>query len=340
MTEGALPTVVEEHWRRLTAEQVSGERRLRVAPLPVDTVNGPLAIGIDYEGHRHLLVPIKSRQQVRRGMDGPVLRLRRRPLEDAESYRVYADLGCLLPAYQELFTRLCSDVLAETGQMPGNPLRALYRVLDRWKALFESKGVLLGPDELAGLFGELQVLNRLLEQDPGAYRLWLGPRGNRHDFVGADGAIEVKASTAEEGRRPRIHGLDQLESPSEGALQLVWLRLRRATSSGVGLVELVDHALDLCDDESALLSLLADVGYRPGDTELYQPLRFETTEERWYRVDADFPKLTEQQLVEAGLPVDALNVEYTIDLSGEQPTPLGEGDVIEAVHRLLAGQRT
>ncbi|WP_042434176.1 PD-(D/E)XK motif protein [Streptacidiphilus anmyonensis] len=335
MTGSTPAKVVEDQWTSLAAEQVTGERRLRVAPLPVQTANGSLATAIDFDGHRHLLVPMRGRQQLRRGLDGPVLRLRRRPLEDADSYQVYADLGCLQPAYDELFTRLCADVLVEVGRIPENPLKALYRVLDRWQALFQSRGLPLDLERLAGLFGELSVLNRLLEQDPSAHRLWRGPGGSRHDFVGPVGAIEVKASTASEGRRPRIHGLDQLESPSDGGLQLVWLRLRRAAEGGVGLVELVERALELCDDENALLSLLAEVGYQAVDAEIYQALRFETTEERWYRVDAGFPKLTGQQLIEAGLPVDALNVEYTIDLSGDQPAPMGEDEVIDALHGML-----
>jgi hypothetical protein len=337
VTENTLRKAVEERWTELAAAQVTGERRFRVAPLPVHTVNGPVATAVDHDGRRHVLVPIGSRQQIRRGLEGPVLRLKRCPLEDEDSYQVYADLGCLRPEYDELFTRLCTDVLVETERLPENPLKALYRVLDRWKALFQSTGAPLSPEQMAGLFGELRVLNRLLVQDPSAHRLWLGPTGYRHDFAGRVGAIEVKASTADEGRHPRIHGLHQLESPIEGELRLVWLRIRRATEGGAGLVEAVDRALELCDDEHALIALLAKIGYRPDDAELYRPVRFETTEERWYRVDASFPKLTEEQLVEAGVPTDALNeVEYTIDLSGEQPDPMGEEDVIEALHQLLA----
>ena len=339
MSESSQRQAVEQRWTELAAEPASTDGRLRVAPLSVRTVNGPLATAVDHEGRRHILVPIDSKQQIRRGLDGPVLHLRRRPLEDEESYQVYADLGCLRPEYEELFTRLCTDVLVEVEELPENPLKALYRVLDRWRALFQAAGAPLGPEQVAGLFGELWVLNRLLAQDPSAHRLWQGPRGHRHDFAGPVGAIEVKASTTDEGRRPRIHGLRQLESPLEGELRLVLLHLRRTAEGGVGLCEAADRALELCDDETALLALLAGAGYRTSDAELYRGARFDTVEERWYQVDAFFPKLTAEQLVGAGLSVDALNdVEYTIDLSGEEPAPMRAEDVVGALHQLLTEQ--
>jgi hypothetical protein len=337
VTENPLRRTIEDRWAELENQPVSGERKLRVAVLPVMTANGHLATAIDQLGHRHILVPVKANQQLRGSLNGPVLQVRRRPLEDADSYQVYADLGCLQAEFNELFTRLCTDILVETERVPKNPLKALYKVLDRWKSLFRSVGAPLGPEQLAGLFGELSVLSRLLELDPSAHRLWQGPKGHRHDFAGAAGALEVKVSTVDEGRRPRIHGLDQLEEPTNGALELVWIRLRRTPDNGTGLVELVERVLDLADDESAVLALLAEVGYRLADAALNSAVRFETTEERWYRVDASFPKLTEQQLVQAGVPLDAMNVDYTIDLSGEQPAPMAEEDTVVSLHQLLRG---
>ncbi|WP_329119231.1 PD-(D/E)XK motif protein [Streptomyces sp. NBC_01465] len=335
MTENPLRRAIEDRWAELESRPVTGERKFRVAELSIATVNGSVATAIDQLGHRHILVPIKSNQQLRNGLNGPVLQVRRRPLEDADTYRVYADLGCLKPEFNELFTRLCTDILVETEQVPENPLKALYKVIDRWKALFRSVGAPLGPEQVAGLFGELSVLSRLLELDPSAHRLWQGPKGHRHDFAGAAGALEVKVSTVDEGRRPRIHGLDQLEEPTNGPLELVWMRLRRTQENGTGLVELVEHVLNLSDDESAVLALLAEVGYRPADAALNGTVRFETAEERWYRVDASFPKLTEQQLAQAGVPLDAMNVDYTIDLSGEQPAPMAEEERLLSLQELL-----
>jgi hypothetical protein len=337
MNEDEFRGLVEQRWAALEAEQSTGERRLRVAELSVATSSGPLAVAVDHDGHRHLLVPIHSHMKVRTGLDGPVLRLRKRPLEDAETYQTYADLGCLRDDLRDLFTELCVDVLVKAVELPDNPVKALYRVLDRWKSLFRTQGPPLGPEELAGLFGELTVLNRLLAKDPSAHRIWHGPERHRHDFSAAVNAVEVKASTGSEGRRPRIHGLDQLEAPAGGTLFLAWFRLRRTTTSGMGtrFVESVDEALRLSDDEGTLLELLARAGYRLADADLYEDVCFAIAEERWYRVDADFPGLTGEVLTAASVPVSVLDVEYTIDLSGESPVPLKPEQVSRMIENLV-----
>lgn len=338
MSKEALRTVLEELWTALEAQSTTGEHRLRVAHLPVVTDEGPLAVAVDHEGNRHLLVPINTQRKVRSGLDGPVLQLRKRPLEDEETYQTYADLGCLREDFNDLFTGLCLDVLSAITELPSNAVKALYRVLDRWKALFQTHGPALGPEQLAGLFAELMILSELLKQDPSAHRLWLGPKGHRHDFSTGITAIEVKAGTDSNGRKARIHGLEQLDIPVDGSLFLVWFRLHRlttATANGLGFVELVERVLDQCDDETALLTLLAEAGYRHFEADHYRGTRFAVAEQTWYRVGPDFPGLTRSALMSAGVPVSVLDVEYTIDLSGDTPVPMRPDEVSLAIGRML-----
>jgi hypothetical protein len=335
--DDALRRLLEEHWAALEAERTTGEHRLRFSQLPVTTEQGSLGVAVDHNGHRHVLVPIHAHRKIRPGLDGPVLQLRKRPLEDEETYQTYADLACLRTDLNDLFTALCVEVVSTAGKLPENPVKALYRVLDRWKALFQSQGAPLGPEQLAGLFGELLVLNRLLQRDSSAHRLWRGPEGNRHDFSAGSVAVEVKTSTAGEGRRPRIHGLDQLDAPENGTLCLAWFRLHRTSTneSGIGFLELVEQALRGCDDESALLQLLSEAGYRPIDADRYLAVRFAVGEERWYEVTPGFPGLTSQTLIAAGISLSALDVEYTIDLSGETPVHMAPNEVSQVIGRMI-----
>ncbi|WP_327392464.1 MULTISPECIES: PD-(D/E)XK motif protein [unclassified Streptomyces] len=347
--KGAFRAAVEDRWRDLADAPSSSSNRLRTAPLPVSTPNGPPLAAVDHEGHRHLLVPIASNQQVRRGMDGPVLVLRKRPLEDAETYQSYADLGCLRHDLDDVFTGLCEDVLEEfEGLGPGHTspapaatvtTKALYRVLDRWRALFQTTGAPLGPQQLGSLFGELTVLLRLLKNDPSAHRLWTGPSGNRHDFTTGVDAIEVKTCTAGNALRVRVHGLRQLEPPESGSLHLACFRLERAveTPAGRSVVDMVERALDLCDDESALLCLLANAGYRTADAERYRQVRFGVADERWYAVEEGFPRLTSAALAEAHVPVTVTEVEYTVDLALEPPHALSRTRVERYLEAMLEG---
>ncbi|MEU6549736.1 PD-(D/E)XK motif protein [Streptomyces sp. NPDC046915] len=337
MTGHIFREVVEEHWGALEAAPTSSERSLRVSQLPVVTDQGDLVAAVDHDGFRHVLVPVHSHLKIRSGLDGPVLRLRKRPLEDEETYQTYADLACLRTDLNDLFTELCADILDATGKLPNNPVKALYRVLDRWKALFQPQGAVLGPEQLAGLFGELLVLDRLLQLDSSAHRLWRGPGGHHHDFTTGNLAVEVKTSAKGEGRRPRVHGLDQLDAPEGGTLCLAWFRLHRAigASSGVGFLELLEHTLRSCDDESALLELLAQAGYRSVDADQYRDVRYVVDEERWYEVTPDFPTLTTRALGAAGVPISVLDVEYTIDLSGETPVPMAPAAVSGTIDRMI-----
>ena len=322
-----LRRLVERHWRELEADKVSGERKLRVSNLPGGSADGPLAVAVDHEGHRHVLVPIGVHQRVRRGLDGPVLQLRKRSLSGEDTYQSYADLGCLRSDLDDLFTALCADVLQTVESLPGAPIKALYRVLDRWKSLFRTQGVPLGAEQLAGLFSELKVLESLLQEDPSAYRLWRGPSAHRHDFTSTTLAVEVKASTSNDGRRARIHGLEQLDPPAGGTLCLVWHRLTRGSARSERFVDLVARILRLSDDETAMLSLLAKAGYRIGDIGYYEDVRFMITEQRWYIVDSSFPGLRGHDLVTAGIPISVTDVAYTIDLSNEPPHPLDSAHV-------------
>ncbi|MGW2958262.1 PD-(D/E)XK motif protein [Streptomyces sp. NPDC001220] len=334
MTSDAFRRIVDEHWTALEAAPASGEGRLRVSQLPVTTGQGALVAAVDHDGCRHVLIPVPSHLKVRSTLNGPVLQLRKRPLEDDETYQTYADLACLRSDLNDLFTELCAEILSATEKASGAPVKALYQVLDRWKALFQPQGDVLGPAQLAGLFGELLVLDRLLRLDSSAHRLWHGPEGHRHDFSNGHLAVEVKTSTKNEGRRLRVHGLDQLDAPEGGLLCLTWFRLDRTTSGGLGFLELLERTLSSADDESALLALFAEAGYRPGDADRYRDVRFVIDEERWYEVATGFPSLTARSLTEAGVPISVLDVEYTIELSGEAPAPMTTETVSRMIDRM------
>ncbi|CAM4526320.1 PD-(D/E)XK motif protein [Nocardia ninae] len=331
----ALRDIIDEHWRLLEAETVTSESAVRTSELPVETVCGPLVAAVDFDGGRHILVPVDSHQSVRKGLNGPALQLRKRALETEESYQQFADLGCLQTDLNEVFTSLSAEILQAVQVSADNPIKGLYRVLDQWKALFQGVGVPLGPQKLAGLFGELIVLQQMLDIDRSAHRLWRGPLGGRHDFASGGSAVEVKTSMITEGRWVRIHGLEQLDPPPGGALELVWLRLESTSSRGVGFQDLVNQVLKQCDDEYAVLSLLAAAGYRPVDAEHYRQCRFEVVEARWYGVDIAFPRLTRGDLIAAGVVIRVQDVEYTIELTSEPPFPLDEQSVSRHLRAMI-----
>jgi hypothetical protein len=327
-----LRDIVQQHWQALERDGRASDR-LRVSDLPVETADGPVVAALDGAGHRHVLLPIRSERRVRGGLDGPALVLKKVTLEDETSLRTFADLCCARPDLNDVFTGLCADVLLHVEAQPGSALKALYGQIDRWRALFRSKGSLLGIEQQAGLFGELVFLESLLEQDPGAHVLWKGPLGHRHDFASSRHAVEIKSSLATEGRRIRVHGLDQLEAPP-GGLHLYWMRLE-AGAGGRSLNDLAARVVDAADDENAIRSLLSTGGYQFLDAPHYEKSRFVVVEERCYAVEKGFPRLVTSELTSAGVPVTVTDVAYTVDLSSEPPHPVDAEDAQRQIVSLV-----
>ncbi|MFK4089342.1 PD-(D/E)XK motif protein [Kribbella sp. NPDC020789] len=330
----SLRFVVEERWGALGRRAVSASDRLRVADTAVTTAAGPLVVALDEEDRRHLLVPISADRVVRGGLDGPALVLRKRSLVDGDDRRTFADLACLRRDLDDVFTGLCADVLRSVETDARDPLKVLYGRLDRWRALFQTSSQVLGRDQQAGLFAELTVLQTLLELDPSAHRTWTGPQRHHHDFSGGGRAVEVKATTISEGRRVRVHGLDQLDGPS-GVLYLHWVRLEVVGESGRSLNELVDSVVNLCDDEGALRTRLAAAGYQIIDRRHYDEPKFGVAERRTYAVGPEFPRLIAGDLRDAGVPINVTDVHYTVDLSSEPPVPVSEDLVEEHLAAML-----
>ncbi|MFD7159421.1 PD-(D/E)XK motif protein [Kribbella sp. NPDC059898] len=328
-----LREIMQQHWEALDSHgaAVSG---LRVADLPVETSVGPVIAAVDRAGDRHILVPIETHRRVRGGLDGPALLLKKTPLEDDAGRRTFADLRCARPDLNDVFTGLCADVLASIESQPADALKALYRQLDRWRALFQTTSNVLGVEQQAGLFGELLFLDMLLGRDAGAHLLWKGPLGHRHDFASAQHAVEIKSSLATDGRRARIHGLDQLDAPA-GGLHLYWIRLETGGTDARSLNDLARQVVDRCEDESAVRSSLSAAGYRFVDAAQYEKTRFVVLEERCYAVNEGFPRLVASELTAAGVAIDVTDVAYTIDLSSEHPAPLDDEATEKHVEDLL-----
>jgi putative PD-(D/E)XK family protein DUF4420 len=326
-----LRQVLDDHWRALADKPaVLSPNRMLTSELPVSVAAGPLMVALDQEGQRHLLVPLRAGQRLRHPVSGLALLLRERPLESADSYDRYADLGCLRTDLDEIFTGLCADVLLTVEREPVRPVRALYEVLERWRSLFQTSSSTLGPDQLAGLFGELIILTRLLSLDPSASDFWKGPGGNRHDFVVGNCSIEAKTSTTAEGRRIRVHGADQLSTPAGGSLDLAWIRLEQVAVGGTSVVDLVDTACHVADDQADLLTRLSEVGYRVADADRYRDLRFTVAEELWYAVDERFPRVDP-----AAVPAEVLDVDYTLELSGLKPSLIDDTSINERLATIV-----
>ncbi|WP_062467230.1 PD-(D/E)XK motif protein [Demequina maris] len=326
-------------WASLESRVPSSEAKLRVTSTFATLDAGSVLIAIDAQDARHLLVPIASSTRMRRDLQGPGLVLRRQPLVDPESdvYQVYADLSSPSSDLQAVFSELATEIVEVMATRPRQPLKAMYEIIDDWKALFARPRTELSAEQATGLFGELTVLARLLAIDPSCHHIWTGPEGSPQDFSSPFGAIEVKASTMTDGRRMRIHGLDQLDAPAGGDLYLAWFRLEEHAEHGTTLAELFATVLEAADDKSAIRRKVRELGLPSTTDPTWNTVRFAITEERSYCVDDGFPRLSQAALVAAGIAIQVTGVEYTVDLSNDLAAPATAASVERHYQRMVGG---
>ena len=215
------------------------------------------------------------------------------------------------PEYQELFGRLCQDLVESSRESdPQNGTSVLLLRLERWKRLLES-----GPQQglsdlqLQGLFGELWFLGTVaipLVGSLAAIQSWKGPLGAPQDFQLLDGLVEIK--TILPGRhRVSISSAEQLEH-GDAPMQLGVLVVDPA--QGMSVPILVDEIKSQLGNSAAMMEFelrLAEAGYdsRPN----YDRLQFTVINERYYVVDEGFPSLKV-----SALPSGISNVTYDLDL--------------------------
>lgn len=273
---------------------------------------GPVFVGVDGAGARHLLVPAAAGESVPVDRRSQGVVLVGQELELGGTPIRFADLVCVDGDLSEVFVRLSEDVAERVGVVAANGPAVVQEVLAEWRQLL-SRASTLGASASIGVMGELEVLRAGLSAvGPTALDAWQGPLGAAHDFVTENWAVEVKTSTAREGRLCEIHGVEQLEPLSSGRLLLVWVALRQ-DPAGLTLYERVERVMDAGAPKQRLLELLGELGYIHDPRSLPDE-RWVTREQLWFEVDDAFPRITTDSFAD-GLPPGVQHLRYTVDLA-------------------------
>lgn len=186
-------------------------------------------------------------------------------------------------------------------------------------ALLEKRSK-LSAEQVAGLWGELELLGFLIEEMGAseALRAWMGPDAEEHDFAFDAYEVEVKTTTSE-SRRHVIGSATQLQPSPGRPLYLLSIQLT-AGSQGNGATTLPQKVALLADrcgsNAFALMRRLETLGFHADDADLY-PRRFQVRSfPRAYLVDDGFPAITQPRL-QAAIPQPSLvsDVSYRVDVS-------------------------
>ncbi|WP_261665405.1 PD-(D/E)XK motif protein [Deinococcus sp. Marseille-Q6407] len=281
-----------------------------------DGVHSAVAAGLRVpDAQRVLILRLDSAQArilQRQGMTTAITLTR---LQDDRLFsgQVNIELASADQRYQELFTLIGDDLIAQLEDDPVNAGHVILARLDLWREFLRRREE--GDTErwARGLFGELWYLkHHVLPHRPGLAGLgcWLGPAGAAHDFELGACTIELKTGTTG-SETVSISSLQQL-TPSPGSkLLLGHLRLRR-DSQGMTLRELSASIRAMLPPEAHQLleSRLLAAGYVEQDRELRDDLRLAVQDLRIFHVTSGFPALTV-----ASVPVGIEQCTYTINLA-------------------------
>jgi hypothetical protein len=230
--------------------------------------------------------------------------------------------------FERLAGEICERVLARPDEYRTIP----QLTLSRWRQLLEPGKEPLGESGLMGVYGELWVLRQMVAEDPlRRIEHWVGPDRAMHDFRRGAVAVEVKSSSARNGRTVEIHGSEQLAAPTAGCLYLVYVGLRES-SAGMTLRELINDLQGLGVDPTDFEQLLA----RTGISEASDTRPFEVREELWYPIDETFPRVVPTSFIGGRVPEGILNLNYQLDLAGSYPAPLTADARLIVLRKLAA----
>jgi hypothetical protein len=329
-----LGSEVERRWVQLGAAPDDDD--VKVVDLPQEVAAGQLLLGIASDGSRLLIpLPPDAHRSFKPETRSKGVNLLLRSLEQERGNRWFLDVVCLRDELRWLFSSFVADILLRFERNPDvEPASIVKTCYSAWRALFAGAGPRMTVKQLAGLYGELHVLERLLALSDNGMARWRGPLGEPHDFVGPGLDVEVKTTLRDEDDVVHIHGLEQLSTGQDSGLYLAHLRVETPSPDGESLEEIAARLQDL-DKSGKLRALLSAAGYGDEERHAYSEVTFHLVEERWFAVDDGFPRLTADTFAHGVVPHGLGDFRYTLDLNAVSVPPLTSSAVDDGLAVLV-----
>lgn len=281
----------------------------------VNSPVGPVRLAVGPGGEPRVLLPLADRDPVRAIVDAPSLRIGVTHLTQGGKQLRFLDIMCTAKHLEGAFADVVDAILLRIEQGLSS-LEAAWTTLEDFRSLLLER-VDTGPtiERIAGLAGELLILNRLIDRSPAAWKAWRGPAGDRHDFRSGSTSLEVKTTLKQGKSTIVVHGLHQLEPNADGGLYLSHLTLEPSAGGLLSIGDLAHRALSRVDDPGQLQATLADAGCQDPGSPQWNRQQFNLEAEAFYEVSDKFPRLVPASLVGGKAPVGVSAVEYKVDLA-------------------------
>lgn len=318
-----LPVSPEVHanaaidgWTILRAgDPVSSSLGIPTVKTDINSAVGAVRLAVGPGGEPRVLLPLGEREAVRGIVEAPSLRIVVAQLTQAGKQLRFLDIMCTAHHLEPAFADVVEAILSRVEQ-------GLSCVEAAWTTLEDFRSLLLvqadaglAIERVAGLAGELLILNRLIDHSTAAWRAWRGPAGDRHDFRSGSTSLEVKATLKKGKSRIVVHGLNQLEPNTGGSLYLSHLTLEPSAAGLLSIAALAHRALSRVDNPGELQATLANAGCHDPSSVQWNKYQFNLEAEAFYEVCEGFPRLIPSSLVGGEVPVGVSTVAYEVDLA-------------------------
>lgn len=314
-SEGDRETA-EKAWTilRTGAGEPSG---LEIATVPagVSTADGPVRLALGRNGEARMLLPLSDRESGRDVIGAPALQIEVSTYTNKGRQQRFLDLTCMTQELEKVFAELGDEVLSRIDAGAGCADAARSTIEEFRSLLVRPNSSQIPLSQVAGLVGELLLLNRLLDRNAAAWKCWRGPAGDRHDFASGTHSLEVKVSLSKGRTKVTINGFDQLEQPAGGSLHLLHFELEAVGSGMLSVGALGKATLGKASEPERLQELLSALGCDDVSDPAWNHTAFRHENESLYRVSDGFPRLVSSMLAAGSPPFGISNVSYTTDLS-------------------------
>lgn len=320
-------------WNRLRKKIRDDVDAVSTMATEISTGYGKIRYAVGNSGEPRLLVPCASGSRLpSTGTRNLEVRLTRWELE-GQSLQ-YVDLTCLNRNLESVFAELTNEVLKRV-QSGATPVDAVVGGIRDFRDLLREPAVEVPGEVIAGLVGELLILQRLCTKRSDAIDAWTGPESHRHDFRRGGHALEVKTSLRSDRRIVTIHGVDQLSAPSGGTLVLFHIRMERADAGELSIGRLVSDLLAAGIDENRLRTALRAAGCTDHTSVEWNRISFHLEGIQAYGVQKGFPAIT-RDLFQNAVPSGLLGVTYEVNLDLASAFALDDAGTESAIDRFLS----
>ena len=174
--------------------------------------------------------------------------------------------------------------------------------VDRWKNLIGNKNT----EEMAyDLLGELVVLNKLLEKNINANLTYKGT----FDIESKEKLFEVKTSKLKHGEKIIVNSEHQLQKIDERKIYLEYVKIEPATQG-----ESINSIIKKLEKNGYNILNIKSKYENFSTSALNKTYRI--IEVREYKINEDFPLITNESFIDRKLPKGIIKINYEVDLTG------------------------